>query len=159
MDVGALAVAVEDRDELGRAVEGGEGVRGHRGELGRLAGLDRDDAVSEPETDATVGDEEPVVAGMYPGLGSTARRLQPHLHRDAAARRAAQQPRRALAGAAGRRTDHDVVVAADVEQFFEPHLEAGGQREEDVEADRAAPGLDAADRRGAEVGAFRQLVE
>lgn len=42
MDVGALAVAVEDHDELGQAVDGRERVRCHGGELGCLAGLDGD---------------------------------------------------------------------------------------------------------------------
>lgn len=42
VDVGALAVAVEDHDEFGRVVDGGQCVRCHRGELGGLAGLDRD---------------------------------------------------------------------------------------------------------------------
>jgi hypothetical protein len=38
MDVGALALAVEDHDEFGGAVNGREGVRRHGGELGGLAG-------------------------------------------------------------------------------------------------------------------------
>ena len=42
VDVGALSVAVEDHDELGRAVDGREGVWRHGGELGGLAGLDGD---------------------------------------------------------------------------------------------------------------------
>jgi hypothetical protein len=47
VDVGALAVAVEDHDELGGAVDGGEGVWRHGGELGGLAGLDDDLSVAE----------------------------------------------------------------------------------------------------------------
>jgi hypothetical protein len=47
MDVGALAVAVEDHEEFGRAVDGCEGVWRHGGELGGLAGLDGDLAVAE----------------------------------------------------------------------------------------------------------------
>src|SRR5204863_472219 len=39
MDVGALAVAVEDHDQFGRAVDGSEGVRRHGGELGGFARL------------------------------------------------------------------------------------------------------------------------
>jgi len=47
MDVGTLAVAVEDHDEFGRAVDGCEGVRRHGAELGGLAGLDEDLAFAE----------------------------------------------------------------------------------------------------------------
>ena len=47
VDVGALAVAVEDHDELRWAVNGREGVRCHGGELGGLAGLDGDLAFAE----------------------------------------------------------------------------------------------------------------
>ena len=42
-----MPVPVEDHDDLGRRVERGEGVRCHRLELGRLAGLD-DDLALEP---------------------------------------------------------------------------------------------------------------
>ena len=42
MDVGALAVAVKDHDQLGWAVDGCEGVWRHRGELGCLTSLDGD---------------------------------------------------------------------------------------------------------------------
>lgn len=34
VSVGALAVPVEDHDERGRAVDGGDGVAGHGGEVG-----------------------------------------------------------------------------------------------------------------------------
>ncbi len=47
MDMSALAVTVEDHDELGRAVNGGEGVWCHGGGLRRLAGLDDDLALAE----------------------------------------------------------------------------------------------------------------
>ena len=69
VDVGALAVAVEDHDELGRAVDGGEGVRRHGGELGGLAGLDDDLAFAERQPHPPLDDEEPVVPGVDPLLG------------------------------------------------------------------------------------------
>jgi hypothetical protein len=66
MDVGALAVAVEDHDELGRAVDGCEGVRSHGGELGGLAGPDGDLAFAERQAHPSLDDEEPVVTGVDP---------------------------------------------------------------------------------------------
>ena len=62
MDVGALAVAVEDHDELGGAVERLDRVRRHGRELGGLPGLDRDPPVGEVQPDATVEDVEPLAA-------------------------------------------------------------------------------------------------
>lgn len=61
MDVGTLAVAIEDHDELGRAIDGYEGVWGHGGELGGLAGLDDDLAFAQRQAHAALDDEEPVV--------------------------------------------------------------------------------------------------
>ena len=53
-----MAVAVEDHDQFGGAVHGLHGVRGHGGELGRLALLHNDLALAEPETDATFEQRE-----------------------------------------------------------------------------------------------------
>ena len=47
MDVGAVAVTVEDHDEFCGAIAGREGVRGHGGELGGLTGLDDDFAFAK----------------------------------------------------------------------------------------------------------------
>jgi hypothetical protein len=52
--------------------------------------------------------------------------------------------------------DHDVVVVLHVEQRVEVDLEGAAERQQDVEADRAFAGLDAADRRRAEVGSRGQ---
>lgn len=159
MDMGALAVAVEDHDELGRAVDGCEGMRCHRAELGGLAGLDEDLAFTERQVHSPLEDEEPVVTGVDPLLRLPACRFQSHLDRDRGAGRAAQPPGRALAGRARHRPDDHVVVAAHVEQRIEVDLEGRCERQEDVEADRPLAGLDPADRGGTEVRARGELVE
>jgi hypothetical protein len=157
--VGPVAVPVEDPDELGRAIDGGKSVRGHGRELGGLPGLDDDLAFTERQADASLDDEEPVVAGVDPRLRRLAARFEPHLQRDGGAGRAAEQPGGAPTRAARCRADDHVVVAAHVEQGVEVDLERGGQRQQDVEADRPLAGLDPADRRRTEVGAGGELVE
>ena len=67
MEVGAPAVPIEDRDEFRRAVDGGERVRRHGGELGGLTGLDGDLAVAEPQAHPPLEHEEPVVTRVDPG--------------------------------------------------------------------------------------------
>lgn len=76
MNVGTLPVSVEDHDELGRAVDGHEGVGRHGGELGRLAGLDSDLAIPQPQAHPSLGDEKPIVTWVDPllrwlGVGSS----------------------------------------------------------------------------------------
>lgn len=115
MNVGVLAVAVENHDELGGAVKGCDGVWGHGGELGGLAGLDGDVPIAERETHPPFEYEEPVVAGVDALLGNPARWLESHLHGDGRAGGAVQHPDRALAGGAWRGSDDDIVVAANVE--------------------------------------------
>lgn len=159
MDVGALAVAVEDHDELGRAVDGCEGVRRHGAELGGLAGLDEDLAFAERQAHSPLEDEEPVVTGVDPLLRLPACRLESHLDRDRAGGRSAQHPGRALARGAGRRADDHIVVAAHVEKRIEVDLEGRCKRQQDVEADRPLAGLDPTDRGGTEVRAGGELVE
>ena len=78
MDVGALAVAVEDHDEFGRAVDGREGVRRHGGELGCLSGLDDDLAFAEQQAHPSRDDEEPSEASaVLPMPASPASRTTP----------------------------------------------------------------------------------
>ena len=108
----ALAVAVEDHDELGRAVAGRERVRGHGGELGGLAGRDDDLPLAEEQPDPALDHEEPVVTGMDPLLRSAVGRFEPHLDRDRAAGRSTQHPGRGSPDAARHRVDDHVVVAA-----------------------------------------------
>ena len=50
-EVGALAVVVEDAQDLGRAAAGAERVRDHRGELRRLARLDQDGPLAQHQHD------------------------------------------------------------------------------------------------------------
>jgi len=57
VQVGALAVAVEDHDELCRCVEGIDGVGRHGGELGCFADVDDDLPLSAGEATQD-GDEE-----------------------------------------------------------------------------------------------------
>ena len=68
VDVGALAVAVEDHDEFGGFVDGCEGVRRHGGELGGLSRFDGDLAVTERQAHSSLDDEEPIVTRVYPLL-------------------------------------------------------------------------------------------
>jgi thioredoxin reductase/SAM-dependent methyltransferase len=157
--VGALAIAVEDRDEFGRAVDGSRGVGGHRRELGCLAGLDDHLAIAERQQHPPFDHEEPVVSGVDSRGGGFVGGLEPHLDRDGAAGGSAQHPRGPIARAARRRPDDDVVVVVRCEQGLEIDVERPGERQEHVEADRAFAGLDAADRRGAQVGRRRHVVE
>lgn len=82
MDVGALAVTVEEHDELRRAVDGCERMWRHGGELGGLAGLDRDLAFAERQTHSSLDDEEPVVTGVDPLLDRPGGWFQAHLECD-----------------------------------------------------------------------------
>lgn len=159
MDVGALAVAVEDHDELGRAVDGCEGVRRHGAELGGLAGFYEDLAFAERQAHSPLEDEEPVVTGVDPLLRLPECRFESHLDRDRAAGRSAQNPGRPLARGARRRADDHIVVAAHVEKRIEVDLEGRCKRQQDVEADRPLAGLDPTDRGGTEVRAGGELVE
>src|ERR671910_2053262 len=80
--VGALALAVEDHDELGGRLQGAEGVRGHRRELGGLASVDVDLPVPEPQAHLALEHDEPVVTRVDPLLGPAGGRLEAHLYRD-----------------------------------------------------------------------------
>ena len=159
VDVGAVAVAVEDHDEFGGPVDGCDGMGCHGGEFGGFAGVDGDLAFAERQAHLSLDDEEPVVAGMDAMLRGRAGRFQSHLDGDRAAGWAAQHPGRVVTGAVRRRADDHIVVAARVEEHVEVDLQGRCQRHEDVEADRPLAGLDAADGRGTEVGAGGELVE
>lgn len=159
VDVGALAVAVEDHYEFGGLIESRDGVRCHGGELGGLSRLDGDLAVTEQQTHSSFDDEEPIVTGVYLLLCRPVGRFQSNFDRKRPARRAAQHPCRPLARAARRRMDHHVLVAAHVEKRVEVDLESRCQRQQDVEADRPLPGLDPTDSGGTQVGASGKLVE
>jgi hypothetical protein len=82
MDVRALAVPVEDRDDLGGAVDRPERVRRHGGELGGFPGFDGDLAVTERQAHPSFEHEEPVVPGVHPLLRCLAGRLESHLDGD-----------------------------------------------------------------------------
>jgi hypothetical protein len=159
MDVGALTVAIEDHDELGRAVDGCEGVRRHGAELGGLAGLDEDLAFAQRQAHPPLEDEEPVVTGVDPLLGLRVCRFESDLDRDRAAGRSAQHPGGALVRGARRRANDHIVVAAHVQERIEVDLEGRCQGQQDVEADRPLAGLDSTDRGGTEVRAGGELVE
>ena len=113
MDVGALAFAVEDHDDLGRPVDGGEGVRCHGGKLGCLARLDGYLAFAERQAHPTLDDEEPVVTGVGTLLLRPSGRYKPRLDGDRAAGWSAEHPGCAVA----RRVRHRV---------NEPHGSAAG---------------------------------
>ena len=159
VNVGALAVAIEDHDEFRGSTLRREGMGRHRGELGRLAGLDDQLAFTEQQLHAAVGDEEPIVAGMHLELGRDTRRLQSHLDRGRGAGRPAQHPRRDMARVVRTRTNDDVVIGVDIQQSVQVDLERSSQRDENVEADRALAGLDATDRRCTEVRSVGDIVE
>jgi len=160
MDVGAVAVTVEDHDDLGRIVDGADGVGRHGGELGGFARIHHDLPVAEGQLDAAGEDEEPVVAGVHPRLGRRGPGLEAHLDGDGRAGRAAERPGRGAAPAGGDGPDDDVfVVPVDVEQHVEVDLHGAGEGEQDIEADGPLARLDAADDRRAEVAAFGQLAE
>jgi hypothetical protein len=116
MDVGAFAVSVEDHDEFRRFVDGCQGVWGHGGELGRLAGLDRDLAFAERKADPSLDDEEPVVAGVDPLFGRYGGRFEAQLDGEGFAGRSTQHPGCALAQTVRYWADDDVLVAAQVEE-------------------------------------------
>ena len=159
VDVGALAVAVEDHDELCRAVDSSEGVRRHGGELAGLAALDSDLAFAERQAHPSFDHEEPVVTGVDPLLRRRAGRFEPHLDGDRVAGRPAQHPGCPFARAVWHRADDHIVVAAHVEERVEVDLEGSCQRQQDVETDRPLASLDPANGRRTEVGAGGKLVE
>jgi thioredoxin reductase/SAM-dependent methyltransferase len=159
MDVGALPFAVEDQEQLGRSVHGGEGVWDHGCELRRLARVDVDLSFAEPESHTSFEHEEPVMARVYPLVGSRTGRLQAHLHRDRTAVRTTQRPRRPRTVVVRDGSDDDIVVGGCFEERVEADLQRVGQRDEHVEAECPSARLDATDGRGAEVGARGQLIE
>ena len=65
VDVGAVPVSVEDHDEFGGTVERSDGVRGHGGELGGLAGFHDDDSFAEQQLHTSAENEEPVVPRVH----------------------------------------------------------------------------------------------
>jgi hypothetical protein len=123
VNVSSLTVTVEDGDELGRGVDGREGVWRHCRELSGFTGVHGDLAVAEPQAHPPLGHEEPVVTWMHSLLRRLSRRLEAHLDDHSAAGRSIQHPRCALGRAVGGRPDDDVVVAAHVEQCVEVDLE------------------------------------
>lgn len=159
VNMGVLAVAVEDHDQLRWAADSAERVRCHGVELGRFACLDGEVTLAQRQADPPVEHEEPVPAGVHPRCWSLPCGLEAHLHRERAARWPVQHPRRALADSVGRRADDDIVVVVHVEQRIQAHLQGAGQRNEDVEADRPLPGLDPADGGRAQVRSTGQFVE
>lgn len=159
MDVGALTLAVEDHDDLGRPVDRSHCVGSHSRELGGFPGLDHDLTLAEIEAYPSLDDEEPVVTGVHTLLGWSPGRLETHLDRTGSAGRSAQEPGRVPARPARRGADHDVVVPSHVEERVEIDLERPGQGDENVEADRPFSRLHPADGGGAEVGAGGELVE
>jgi len=159
MYVSALAVAVEDHNEFGRAVDGCEGMWRHGGELGGLAGLDGDVAFAERQAHAPVDDEEPVVTGVHPPLGRPSGRFESHLDGDRGAGWSAQHPGGARPRAARCGVDDHIVVAAQVEERVEVDVERPCQGQQDVQADRPLACLDPADGGGTQAGACGELVE
>lgn len=154
-----MAVAVEEHHDLGRAVDGSERVGCHRGELGRLSGLDHDPPIAEGQQHSSLEHEEPVVARVHSLLGQPVGDVEPHLECDGPAGGSAQEPGGAGPRLVGRRPDDDVLVVIGREQGVEVDAQRTGQGDKDVEAERSSAGLDPADRRRAEVGAGGQLVE
>ena len=65
----SLAVAVEDREDLGGAAVAEDPVRGHGVELGGLADLDEVLSFAEQEADGSLQHVEPVASGVDPRRG------------------------------------------------------------------------------------------
>src|ERR1700722_3657765 len=162
--MGALSVLVEDAQDLRRAAASVEGVRNHGGELRRLAGLDQDGPLPQPQHDRSRQDGEPVLAGMDFQLVRVPSGFTPgeaHLGDGDAVRPglSAQQPGRHAARRIALRPDDHVVVANRLHQLIEGGPEGAGDRGQLVEADPPVAGLDAAEGRGAQEAAGSEIVE
>lgn len=157
--VGALTIAVKEHDHLGGAVDCGERVGSHRVELGGLAGLDGDAPPTEHEQHPPLEHEEPVVADVDPLRGLGGGGIEPHLDRRGGRRRTAEHPSGAFRRPGGHWPDDYVAVVGARQQRVEIDLQGAGEGQQYIEAKGAPPRLHPADGRGAEVGAYRQLVE
>ena len=83
--MGALALAIEDHDQLRRVVDRADRVRGHRRELGGLALGNLDAPIAELQQHPSFEHEEPVETWMHARCGNLGHGLQAHLHRHRAA--------------------------------------------------------------------------
>lgn len=145
MYMGTLSGTVEDHDQLGRAVQGGDRVRDHRRELRCLSCGDIDTPVSQPQPYAPFQYEEPVMTWVHPPAGRLLGRLKADLHRDRTPVRTAQRPCRPCAAAVCDRTNDDVVIGGHLEECAETQLKGVGQRNEHIETQRALSSLHTAD--------------
>ena len=62
--MGALSIMIQDRQDLRWTVVSPECVRNHRGELGRLTGLDQDGPFAQQQSNGSGQDGEPIPPGV-----------------------------------------------------------------------------------------------
>lgn len=157
--VGTLAVAVDDKDELGRLVDRVDDVRGHRGELCCFASVDYKAAFADGELEAPREHEQPVVTGVDLRVRAFGNGFEAHLDCVGVAGGPAQRPGRDTLPARGGGPDDNVVVLVRIEEGAHIHLECSCEGQQDVEADLSSTGLDTTDRGGIEVAPFCEVVE
>jgi hypothetical protein len=161
IQVGALPVAVEDDEDLGWSVMGGDGVRRHGGELCRLSGFDQDDAVAEVQSGCARQHREPVAAGVHAEFGRRSAGCDAHLGHGHALRPivARQQPAGDPVGAVASRSDDHVVVSDRLHKLIESGTQGARDGDELVDGDAPMPGLDPAQRGCAHVAARGQRIQ
>lgn len=164
VEMTAFAVVVEDYQDLGGAAVAAEGVGGHGGERGGLAGLDADDAFAEVEDDGAGQHGEPVPAGMDTHVvrGDAARLVgDAHLAdgQPLGAVVLGEEPGGQAAGLVAVRSDDDIGVIWRLDELVERFAQRRGDGGELVEADAAMPGLNAAELRRADARSLGEVVQ
>lgn len=159
MDVGPLAVTVEDHDEFSGSVEGRECVRRHGSELGSLASLNNDLAISEREEHPSLHHEEPVVTGVDFLLQRPAVRSELHFDGSRAASGSAEEPGCGSARTIRGWTDNHILVVIHVEESIEVNLKGRRKWQKNIQTDSPFAGLDPANGRRAEIGACGEVVK
>lgn len=161
VQMGAFAVAIEQGQDLHRALVGADGMRDHRREFCGLALVHEDCPLTQVQSGGAGEHREPFAPGMDPPAFRSTRPVGGHPYLRGSHRRTLTRehpggrPRRAL----GTGTDDDVLVVDCFDELIERGVQGPGERYQLVEGDPAMSRLDAAERGGAQVAARGQGVQ
>jgi hypothetical protein len=159
--VSSLAVVIEDREQFYGPLVRLDGVRGHRGELGRLPFVDQDCPLPKAQSNSSAEHREPFVSRVHLRLVYRTVGSDPHFgDRDAAAIALAREKPHGRTGAClGLGADDDVIVALWLNELVERRAKRLSDGHELIKSDTAMARLDATQRRRRQVAAAGERVE